>query len=125
MMEFRTGRATCFALICLAGTTAGAAWCKSMGTTGSAPQGDCSSIGQSAHPKASISNGLVNAVVYLPDPTNGYYRGVRFDWSGVVGCLAYKGHTYFGVWFPHYDPLLHDAISGPVEEFRSGFESAM
>jgi hypothetical protein len=57
--------------------------------------------------------------VYLPDAKNGYYRGTRFDWSGVVGCLAYQGHTYFGVWFPHYDPLLHDAISGPVEEFRS------
>ncbi len=70
-------------------------------------------------PKASISNGLVNAVLYLPDAKVGYYRGSRFDWSGVVGCLAYKGHTYFGVWFPHYDPLLHDAISGPVEEFRS------
>jgi hypothetical protein len=58
-------------------------------------------------------------VVYLPDAKNGYYRGLRFDWSGVVGCLAYKGHTYFGVWFPHYDPLLNDAITGPVEEFRS------
>jgi hypothetical protein len=65
-----------------------------------------------------ISNGLIHAVVYLPDVKNGYYRGSRFDWSGVVGCLAYKGHTYFGVWFPHYDPLLHDAITGPVEEFR-------
>jgi hypothetical protein len=62
----------------------------------------------------------VNALLYLPDAKNGYYRASRFDWSGVVGCLAYKGHTYFGVWFPHYDPLLNDAISGPVEEFRSG-----
>lgn len=73
---------------------------------------------QSGVPKASISNGLIDAVVYLPDSANGYYRGSRFDWSGVVPCLAYQGHTYFGVWFPHYDPLLHDAITGPVEEFR-------
>jgi hypothetical protein len=85
---------------------------------------DCSMAEQSSYPKALISNGVMNAVVYLPDAKNGYYRGSRFDWSGVVGCLAYKGHTYFGVWFPHYDPLLHDAISGPVEEFRSGLESA-
>ena len=63
--------------------------------------------------KASITNGKVNAVLYLPDAKTGYYRGTRFDWSGVVGCLAYKGHTYFGVWFPHYDPLLHDAIPAP------------
>ena len=85
-----------------------------------ATQRDCSSVEQSAYPKALISNGLVNAVVYLPDAQNGYYRGSRFDWSGVVACLAYKGHTYFGVWFPHYDPYLHDAITGPVEEFRPG-----
>jgi hypothetical protein len=85
---------------------------------------DCSSVEKSAYPKAVISNELVNAVVYLPDAKNGYYRGSRFDWSSVVGCLTYKGHSYFGVWFPNYDPYLHDAITGPVEEFRSGFESA-
>jgi hypothetical protein len=79
----------------------------------------CSTPQQTSYPKAFISNGAVNAMVYLPDTKDGYYRGMRFDWSGVVGCLAYKGHTYFGVWFPHYDPLLHDAISGPVEDFRS------
>jgi hypothetical protein len=70
-----------------------------------------------------ISNGQVNAVLYLPDATNGYYRARRFDWSGSVACLAYKGHTYFGVWSgvwaPKYDPLTNDAITGPVEEFRA------
>jgi hypothetical protein len=79
----------------------------------------CPTNDQTSYPKATISNGAVSAVLYLPDAKTGYYRGARFDWSGVVGCLAYKGHTYFGVWFPHYDPFLHDAISGPVEEFRS------
>lgn len=120
MKVFKTGRTTLFALLCLAGSTSGTAWCRSMGAAGSAPQGDCSSVGQSPYPKASISNGVVNAIAYLPDPKKGYYRGVRFDWSGVVGCLAYKGHTYFGVWFKRYDPYLHDSIIGPVEEFRSG-----
>src|SRR4051812_6189488 len=79
----------------------------------------CPAMQQSSYPKASISNGLINAVVLLPDAQNGYYRGSRFDWSGVIGCLEYKSHNYFGVWFPHYDPYLHDAITGPVEEFRS------
>ena len=74
---------------------------------------------QAAYPKASISNGPVQAVLYLPDAKNGYYRASRFDWSGVIPCLAYKGHTYFGVWFSHYDPMIADAITGPVEEFRS------
>jgi hypothetical protein len=79
----------------------------------------CATSEPTSFPKATITNGQVNAVLYLPDAKTGYYRGSRFDWSGVVNCLAYKGHTYFGVWFPHYDPLLHDAITGPVEEFRS------
>jgi hypothetical protein len=80
---------------------------------------DCSSLTQSDYPKASISNGSVQAVLYLPDAKNGYYRASRFDWSGIIPCLSYKGHTYFGVWFSHYDPMVADAITGPVEEFRS------
>ncbi len=72
------------------------------------------------NPRADISNGLVRASVYLPDPERGYYRGSRFDWSGVIASLEYKGHNFFGVWFPHYAPTLHDAVTGPVEEFRSG-----
>jgi hypothetical protein len=83
------------------------------------PSGGCSSLKQANYPKASISNGPVQAVLYLPNATNGYYRASRFDWSGVIPCLAYKGHTYFGIWFTHYDPMVADAITGPVEEFRS------
>jgi hypothetical protein len=97
----------------------GAAWAAQNGATPNSTSPACPSNEQTSYPTAAISNGAVNAVLYLPDAKNGYYRGTRFDWSGVVGCLAYKGHNYFGVWFPRYDPLLHDAISGPVEEFRS------
>ncbi len=96
-----------------------AVWAAQGPAAGGATAGTCPSNQQTDYPKASISNGQVNAEVYLPDAKSGYYRGSRFDWSGVVGCLAYKGHSYFGVWFPHYDPQLHDAISGPVEEFRA------
>ena len=71
-------------------------------------------------PEASISNGLVRAKLYLPDAENGYYRGTRFDWSGVIASLEYQGHNYFGQWFPRYDPKLHDSISGPVEEYTTG-----
>lgn len=61
----------------------------------------------------------------MPDATNGYYRGSRFDWSGNIYNLTYKGHSFFGKWFPRYDPRLHDAIMGPVEAFAPvGFESA-
>jgi len=38
-------------------------------------------------PEAWISNGLVRAKLYLPDAGNGYYRGTRFDWSGVIAGL--------------------------------------
>jgi hypothetical protein len=68
-------------------------------------------------PAASISNGVVRAKLYLPDVDNGYYRGTRFDWSGSVASLETNGHTYFGQWFPRYDPKLHDSITGPVEDY--------
>src|SRR5205814_9604072 len=50
-------------------------------------------------------------------------------WSGVIASLECNGHTYFGQWFEKYDPKIHDAISGPVEEFRTngaglGYEDA-
>jgi hypothetical protein len=70
-------------------------------------------------PEAGISNGLIQARLRLPDVEHGYYRGTRFDWSGVIASLQYKGHEYFGQWFEKYDPKLHDAITGPVEEFRT------
>ena len=68
-------------------------------------------------PEAGISNGSIDAKLYLPDADRGYYRGTRFDWSGVIPSLRYKGHEYFGQWFERYDPKTHDAIAGPVEEF--------
>ena len=76
-------------------------------------------------PQAEISNGLINARLYLPDSKEGYYRGSRFDWSGVIPDLEYQGHTYFGQWFEKYSPTLHDAIMGPVEDFSPiGYDAA-
>ena len=71
---------------------------------------------------------------YLPDPQNGFYRGTRFDWSGVINSLQYEGHDYYGPWFTKTDPQVIDfvfagddivagpcsAITGPVEEFSTG-----
>lgn len=76
-------------------------------------------------PQAQISKGDITAKVYLPDAKDGYYRGSRFDWSGVVFDLSYKGHSYFGQWFDKHDPFLHDAIMGPVEAFDPlGYQEA-
>lgn len=72
-----------------------------------------------AFPSATISNGLVTIKLLLPDAQKGYYRGTRFDWSGQMESLKTKDHEYFGKWFEKYDPKLHDAIMGPVEEFMT------
>jgi hypothetical protein len=86
-----------------------------------------STVGMNAadFPQAEISSRFLKAKLYLPDEKQGYYRGSRFDWSGVIESLNYKGHEYFGVWFPKYDPTLHDAITGPVEEFRGSDEGGL
>lgn len=70
-------------------------------------------------PTAVISGGGLTAKLFLPDAQNGYYRGTRFDWSGQIGSLRSAKHEYFGQWFERYDPKLHDAIQGPVEEFHA------
>lgn len=86
-----------------------------------------------APPSAEITNGSISATVYLPDARSGFYRGTRFDWSGVVGRLTYAGHTFYGPWFTKTDPAVRDfnyegtdivagpqsAITGPVEEFST------
>lgn len=83
------------------------------------------------HPQAEISNGAVRAGVYLPNAQNGYYRGTRFDWSGMIHSLIYKGHDYYGPWYDQTDPAVHDFVyrngaivagacswaTGPAEEF--------
>ncbi len=66
-------------------------------------------------PQAEISNGLIKAKLLLPDAQSGYYQSTRFDWSGVMESLEYKGHSYFGQWFKKYDPKINDAIMGRLK----------
>jgi hypothetical protein len=70
-------------------------------------------------PEAEISNNIVRARVAIPDVQNGYYRGTRFDWSGVIPSLEYGGHTYFGQRTPRTDPTAQGSTSGPVEDFTT------
>jgi hypothetical protein len=84
-------------------------------------------------PQTDISNGELHVKLYLPDAHNGYYRGTRFDWSGVIGSLIYKGHDYYEPWFDSVDSAVHDyryegsriiasscsGITGPAEEFQT------
>jgi hypothetical protein len=91
-------------------------------------------------PQSEISNGLIRVKLYLPDAVNGFYRGTRFDWGGVIADLEYKGHSYYGPWFTGTDPNVSDliykgseiiagpstAITGPVDEFNPalGYDDA-
>ena len=68
-------------------------------------------------PQAEISNSVIHARLYLPDPQKGYYQATRFDWSGLIASLEWKGHNFFGQWFEKYDPKVHESVVGPVEEF--------
>jgi len=68
-------------------------------------------------PNAVISNNEITMKVYLPDPENGLYRATRFDWSGIIGSVQYKGHEYFGYWKETHDPLFHEDLTGPVEGY--------
>jgi len=68
-------------------------------------------------PSIVISNNEVQMKVYLPDPEKGFYRATRFDWSGVIGSVQYKGHEYFGYWKETHDPLFHEDLTGPVEGY--------
>jgi hypothetical protein len=88
--------------------------CATAAETGS----DCAEVPHGDHPKVLLTNGKLDALVFLPDAKDGYYRSTRFDWSGVVGCVSLNGHKFFGEWFTQYDPLKNDSITGPVEEFR-------
>src|SRR5262245_44635251 len=90
-------------------------------------------------PTSEITNGQIRALVYLPDAKNGYYPATRFDWSGVLYSLQYKGHEYYGRGFQKIDRTVDDfvyrgpdivarpctAIVGPVDEFAPlGWEEA-
>ena len=84
------------------------------------------------YPQATISNGQITAKLFLPDPVKGYYRSTRFDWSGAVNSLVYKGHSYYGIWYDGVDPKVINkdfpdgkivngppgALWGPVNEFQ-------
>ena len=82
------------------------------------PGSACANLLHMDHPHVTIRSGKTEAVLFLPDAKNGYYRATRFDWSGIVACVSYNGHKFFGEW-TSYDPMKNDAITGPVEEFRT------
>ena len=82
-------------------------------------------------PKARISNGILDATILLPDAQRGFYKGTRFDWSGLVASLKRGRQEYYGLWFDRIAPDVRDfvfdgetvtagpntALVGPAEAF--------
>lgn len=68
-------------------------------------------------PTAQISSGTINILLYLPDAEKGYYRGARFDWSGLIQRVDYQGHSFFGDWKTTHDPYNYEDANGTAGEF--------
>jgi hypothetical protein len=76
-------------------------------------------------PSHRITNGDISATVYLPDAKNGFYTTTRFDWSGAVGRLNYKGHEYYGTWFSKIADIYDFGYEGPEKVVISADFTAM
>ena len=68
--------------------------------------------------------GSTRLVVADPRAAAPYYRGTRFDRTGIILSLEAGGHRFVQPWQRHYDPFSHDAVSGPAEEFLPLFPDA-
>jgi hypothetical protein len=77
------------------------------------------------HPSHVIKNGEITARVYLPDAKAGFYRSTRFDWSGAIASLEYKGHNYYGSWFSKITDIYDFGYEGPNEDVISAEFTAM
>jgi hypothetical protein len=71
-----------------------------------------------SYPQKVIENGCLRATIFLPDSEKGYYRGARFDWSGMVGKVTWNNHTCFADWKTPHDPMDPEGAIGLAEEFR-------
>ena len=78
-----------------------------------------------SYPSHQITNGDIIATVYLPDAKRGFYTTTRFDWSGAIGSLTYKGHEYYGNWFSKITDIYDFGYEGPNKDVISADFTAM
>lgn len=74
-------------------------------------------MADSEYPKLELDNGKIQVSIFLPDSLRGYYRGARFDWSGIIERVNTAGHHYYAPLHADHNPTGHDYVSGPAEEF--------
>jgi hypothetical protein len=82
-------------------------------------------VSAQSHPTHQIGNGEIAATIYLPDAKNGFYTTTRFDWSGAIGSLKYKGHEYYGIWFSKITDIYDFGYEGPNKDVISADFTAM
>ena len=86
------------------------------------PASVSSSRDLSGYPQATLTNRSLSLNVYLPAP-DGFYRGPRFDWSGIISRLDFQGHTLFAPRHVIHIPQNQDNALGTPDEF--GMDSAL
>lgn len=83
-------------------------------------------------PHAVLKKGRLRAELLLPDPQHGFYRGTRFDWSGMILDVRLGAARFYGPWFDAVAPGVRDYVdqgsrlvtgpntnaTGPAEEFQ-------
>lgn len=72
---------------------------------------------EDSYPRTSIQSEQLHVEIYLPDADKGYYRGSRFDWSGLVQQVKYRDHVYFGDWKTTHNPTNFEDANGLASEF--------
>jgi hypothetical protein len=65
-----------------------------------------------ASTRIGIGNGVLRAVI-LPPGEKAFYRGTRFDQSGVIWSLKFGEQEYFGPWFDAIKPDVRDLAFAP------------
>jgi hypothetical protein len=63
-----------------------------------------------AAPKAQIGNGVLTATVLLPAKDDSFYRGMRFDPSGLLSSVKYGGQEFYGLWFDKLGENVRDWV---------------
>jgi len=70
------------------------------------------SVRLAASERLTLGNGVLEAVI-LPPGARAFYRGTRFDHSGVIASLRYGTQEYYGPWFDAIQPGVRDLTFGP------------
>lgn len=81
-----------------------------------------------AFPTRTLAAGRLVLTVALPDAERGFYRGTRYDWSGMILQAELNGHGFLARYRTPQDPTDPSHGAGTAEEFGQesppGYEEA-